>query len=86
MDVSFAVMGTTSKAIGSTTMPLILINAATQRRFMIKLHALVMPDLLMGMFIGSDVKWLKSQRFGGGTGEFEFQFEENGERIRVKSV
>ncbi|KAJ8082630.1 hypothetical protein AAF712_012553 [Marasmius tenuissimus] len=49
--VSF-LMGSPQQALGSTIMPVVLTNATTGRKFCIKLYALVMENLLMGMFIG----------------------------------
>jgi len=39
--------------IGSTIMPIVLENAETGQKFCIKLYALVVENLLMGMFIGN---------------------------------
>ncbi|KAL0570913.1 hypothetical protein V5O48_011053 [Marasmius crinis-equi] len=49
--VAFVLSGP-QNALGSTIMPVVLINAETGKPFCVKLHALVMEDLLMGMFIG----------------------------------
>jgi hypothetical protein len=40
------------RSIGTTFLPLILTNYTTGEKFRIVLHAIVLPDLFMGMFIG----------------------------------
>ncbi|KAJ3509644.1 hypothetical protein NLJ89_g5108 [Agrocybe chaxingu] len=78
VDVSFSLLGSTQKALGSVIMPLILINYETNTRFRIKLHALVMPRLLMGMFIGTTTAkpFLRTTQYLPGNGciwGFEFR-------------
>jgi len=51
--VSF-LMGDSQESIGSIIMPFLLTNKQTRMRFRIKLYAHVLPNLLMGMFIGTN--------------------------------
>jgi hypothetical protein len=52
VNVTFSILGSSQQSVGSTIMPVILKNKDTGKLFCIKLHAYVMPNLLMGMFIG----------------------------------
>ena len=64
-------------------MPIILIDATSGRRFCIKLYALVLENLLMGMFIGrGGIKFIESTGWGeeGVTHNMKFG---NGRRVQV---
>jgi len=56
-----------NKALGSTIMPIVMTDSETGHKFCIKLYALVMENLFMGMFIGqSGMNYLKSEQWGSG--------------------
>ncbi|CAA7263948.1 unnamed protein product [Cyclocybe aegerita] len=77
VEVSFSIFGSSQKAIGSIIMPIILTDAEGNTQFRIKLFALVMPELLMGMFIGyeSAGEYWRSALHGGGKVVYEFEFK-----------
>ena len=84
--VNFSVAGQPQKPIGSIIMPIILINAETNTRFRIKLYALVLPRLLMGIFIGSGTakEYLRTSAYlpdGGILWTFEFR---KGESTKIE--
>ncbi len=58
------------ESIGSTIMPFILTDRNTGTSFRLKVRALVVPKLLLGMFIGTSGGIVKSQKYdrkdGGG--------------------
>jgi hypothetical protein len=65
-------------------MPIILMNAETRTRFRIKLHAYVLPRLLMGIFIGTGTaKYWRTTRHSMGSVLWEFEFSE-GEITKVE--
>lgn len=63
-------------------------NAETGQRFCIRLYVLVVPNLLMGMFIGTTGNsWLRGMKFkGDGSVEFTFEFEEGAPLVKVKGI
>ncbi|KAJ7761528.1 hypothetical protein DFH07DRAFT_883564 [Mycena maculata] len=76
--VSFGLLGTSTNSIGTTLLPFIL-TAKTGERIRLVLHALVVPNLFMGMFIGRPISWWKSEVWGGGKGPlFTFDFGQAG--------
>ncbi|KAJ7768350.1 hypothetical protein B0H16DRAFT_1307798 [Mycena metata] len=77
--VEFTVMGGTQEIIGTTLLPWILTTTSGERIRLV-LHALVLPKLFMGMFIGNGgLSWLKSESWGGGRGpQFSFDFGQSG--------
>jgi hypothetical protein len=79
-------IGEPQSPIGSIIMPVVLINADTGTRFRIKLYALVLPRLLMGMFIGSGTakEYLRTcQTFRDGRILWSFEFRD-GEITKVE--
>ncbi|KAF9040366.1 hypothetical protein BDZ89DRAFT_1060458 [Hymenopellis radicata] len=74
--------GGSQTAIGSTIIPVILKNADTGKLFKIKIYALVLENLLMGMFIGQGSAGTASQEWSreGVAHFFNFGHED----IRVK--
>ncbi|EIM86542.1 uncharacterized protein STEHIDRAFT_57583 [Stereum hirsutum FP-91666 SS1] len=60
--------GSSQTALGSTIMPVILTNKRTGKKFRVKIYALVLENLLMGMFIGGPggAGPFKSMAWGGG--------------------
>jgi len=81
--VEFTVSGGSQKPLGSTIMPIILTDATTGQKFCIKLHALVMESLLMGMFIGDGgIDFIESSSWGGGTVTYAMSFW-NGRKAQV---
>lgn len=81
--VEFAVSGGSQTPLGSTIMPIILTDATTGQKFCIKLYALVMESLLMGMFIGEGgIDFIESTRGGGGTVTYSMSFG-NGRKAQV---
>jgi hypothetical protein len=83
VDVTFSLSGGKSTSIGSVIIPIILTNADTNTRFRIKLHALVLPKLLVDMFI-SQPKWIRSEAWGGGKIVRSCEFRD-GEVVRIVS-
>ncbi|KAI3614334.1 hypothetical protein WG66_000187 [Moniliophthora roreri] len=72
--VSF-MTGGSQKSIGSTIMPIVLTDANTNQKFCIKLYALVMENLLMGMFVGKEgIKFIKGEMWGGGRVTYDMDF------------
>lgn len=64
-------------------MPIVLTNAVTGAQFIIKLYALVLPNLLMGMFISKNgLSFIKSEGWGRGGITYTFNFG-NGGDIKV---
>ncbi|KAJ7505261.1 hypothetical protein B0H11DRAFT_412104 [Mycena galericulata] len=77
--VPFSVLGSSATSIGSTFLPFIL-TTTTGERIRLVLHALVLPNLFMGMFIGNRVSWLKSEAWGRGNGpRYTFDFGQAGQ-------
>lgn len=72
------------KALGSIIMPVVFTDAITGKKFCIKLYALVLESLQMGMFIGEDSAetFLESSRWGGGTVTYNMKFRD-GHRVQV---
>ena len=82
-EVAFTISGGSQKPLGSTIMPIILIDATTGQKFCIKLHALVMESLLMGMFIGDGgIDFIESIYGGGGAVTYAMSFW-NGRKAQV---
>ena len=63
-------------------MPIMLKDANSGKRFCIILHAYVMPDLLMGMFI-SHPNWIKTRTYAKDGDDYGCDFG-SGEIVRVK--
>jgi hypothetical protein len=69
--------------LGSTIMPIVLTDATTGQKFCIKLYALVLESLLMGMFIGSGgIDFIKSMSGGGGKVTYQMDFGD-GREVQV---
>jgi hypothetical protein len=68
-------------------MPIVLTDATTGRRFCIKLYALVMEKLLMGMFIGQQCtrRFLESTEWSGGSVTYHMKFG-NDHRVQVVCI
>jgi hypothetical protein len=82
-DVTFSLLGSTQKPLGSTIMPIILTDETTGTKFCIKLYALVLENLSMGMFIGNaGIDFIKATEWGRGTVTYEMEFE-NEKRAEV---
>jgi hypothetical protein len=81
-EVKFAPFDTTSKALGSIIMPVILTDTITGNRFCIKLYALVLEDLYMDMFIGQSHSIFSSIRSGQGTVTYNLELG-NGNKAQV---
>lgn len=78
-DVQFSIFGGTEKSIGTTHFPLILTTTSGERIRLV-LHALVLPNLFMGMFISrGGTSWWKGESWGGGRVQFVFDFGQSGE-------
>jgi len=63
-------LGTTHLAIGSTILPVILKDGDTGQPFRVKLFALVVPDLRMGMYIACSAPfyfYYTSSKYDDGT-------------------
>jgi len=58
--VKFSLLGSSQKTLGSTVMPVVLKDKDTGKRFIIKLYAHVVPNLLMGMFISASAPYIRS--------------------------
>jgi hypothetical protein len=81
--VTFTIPGTTQKSLGSTIIPIILTDATTGSKFCIKLYALVMENLLMGMFIEQGgINFIETTRWGRGTVTYDMKFG-NGHKAQV---
>ena len=64
-------------------MPIVLTDATTGQKFCIKLHALVMESLLMGMFIGEGgIDFIESTSWGTGAVTYGMSFL-NGRKAQV---
>ncbi|KAK7049836.1 hypothetical protein VNI00_005266 [Paramarasmius palmivorus] len=82
LSVSF-MTGGSQKVIGSTIVPIVLTDEETGQRFCIKLYALVMENLLMGMFIGEGgINFIEAGSWGRGKIEYDMDFG-NGKRAKV---
>lgn len=76
--------GGPQKAIGSIIMPVVLTEATTGRKFCIKIYALMVEELLMGMFIGQGGnKFLGSTAWSTGKVTYNMQLG-NGHRVQVE--
>ena len=81
------IMGQPFKAIGTTLFPVVLTNAQTQERIRLVLHAFVVPQLLMGMFIGKQTAtFLKVEAWSGGSPRFTFDFGGGLGEIEIQGV
>ncbi|KAJ7149330.1 hypothetical protein C8R43DRAFT_888163 [Mycena crocata] len=78
--VPFSLVGGSAKIIGTILLPFIL-TTITGERIRLVLHALVLPKLFMGMFIGKGGQsWLQSEAWGRGNGPlYTFDFGQAGE-------
>jgi len=82
-DVNFA-FGGIQKAIGSIIMPVVLTEATTGRNFCIKIYALTVEELSVGMFIGQGGnEFLGSTMWSTGKVTYNMQFG-NGHRVQVE--
>jgi len=69
--------------MGSTIMPIVFTNAETGERFCIKLYALVLENLLMGMFIGTfGSRFLETRGMSPEKDTFTMKFP-NGQKVKV---
>ncbi|KAF9459731.1 hypothetical protein BDZ94DRAFT_1324562 [Collybia nuda] len=83
--VEFSLSGGKETAVGSVIMPIIFTNAITGSQFIVKLYALVLPNLLMGMFLSRNTlfnSFLKSEEWGGGKVTFICNFG-NGPDVHI---
>lgn len=82
-EVPFRIFGESEEAIGSTIMPIVFTNARTGKKFCIKLYALVLPKLMMGMFIGEgSATYFRMLKREAGMMKWVFDFG-NGEEVEV---
>lgn len=58
-----AMVGPAQTTIGETFVPIVLKDNKDGKRFRVVLHAYILPQMLMGMFLGNP-KWIESQSFG----------------------
>jgi hypothetical protein len=72
-------------SIGTTLFPFVLSDAETGERLRIVLHAIVVPRLLVGMFIGNPVDFVRSQVWDSDGVMFTFGFGQGGPR-RVRGM
>ena len=77
-------VGEDQTALGTAFIPIILKNADTDKPFRIVLHAYVLPNMLMGMFI-SDPAWVEVQQFRPSGREYGCDFGD-GKIVRVKGL
>lgn len=80
-------MGGPMTSIGTTFLPFIL-TTTTGERIRLVLHALVLPNLFMGMFIGKGgLTWLESEAWGPSTNgpRYTFDFGQTG-RVEVQGI
>ncbi|KAI0248879.1 hypothetical protein BJV78DRAFT_1130587 [Lactifluus subvellereus] len=81
--VAFRVGSSTQEALGSTVMPVVLTDATSGRRFCIKLYALVLENMLMGMFIGTEgINFIERTDWGRGRVTYNMKFR-NGRWVQV---
>jgi len=73
------------KAIGSVIFP-ILLRDTNGKRFRMKLFALVVPEMQMGMFLSMNKAFIEETQYAGrGLGP-EFTFNFDGQRVKVQGV
>ncbi|GLB44181.1 hypothetical protein LshimejAT787_1601110 [Lyophyllum shimeji] len=67
MEIDYVLFGTKMTAVGSTFFPFLLTTGDTNERIRVILRAYVVPDLLMGMFIGrGGLTFRITEEWGGG--------------------
>ena len=64
LNTSQAIFGDGIETIGSTVMPFVLVDKITATSFELKMHALVVPTLFLGMFIGYGNNILNNWKLG----------------------
>ena len=73
------------RAVGTAFVPIVLTDAETSQKFRIVLYALVLPDMMMGMFISHGAGFIQSLAYGSGGPEYTFDFGNGGIR-KVKGI
>jgi len=74
------IIGTGFHTIGTALVPIILTDAETSEKFRIVLYALVIRDMIMGMFISQGSKFLRAYFHTSTRGEYTFDFGNGGIR------
>ena len=82
-------LGEPAKALGQVFVPILLTNAKNGERFRVVLHAYVLEEMLMGMFI-SQPSWIEETSFKEDGVEYLCDFGEGnaakGDVIMLKGV
>ena len=82
-EVSF-ISGSAQTAIGTTFIPILLKNHNDGKRFRVVIHAYVLPQMLMGMFISYGT-WIRSLSCDPDGGEYYCDFG-NGKMVTLKGL
>ena len=83
-NVTFSLQNSAQKPLGSTIMPVVLTDKITGKKFCIKLYALVLEHLSVGMFIGTGgINFLEATQWGGGSVTYDMKFWD-GKKARVE--